>query len=172
MSHQKKQKKKPHQQDVELPITPMLDMTFQLMAFFIATYHPAPTEGQIAMALPLDKQTSKSATPTEQNEDLDVKSSVLVIVRSESGGISGLAMRRDQTNEPINYDSLKDLEDALKKVAQQEGKGKEVVDTTLKISADNRLKYVHLVEVMDACLRAGFTKLGFEANEAQAANRP
>ena len=36
----------------DLPITPMLDMSFQLMAFFIFTFRPAPTEGQIAMALP------------------------------------------------------------------------------------------------------------------------
>src|SRR5439155_12797446 len=36
----------------DLPITPMLDMSFQLMAFFIFTFRPAPTEGQIAMSLP------------------------------------------------------------------------------------------------------------------------
>jgi len=37
---------------VELPITPMLDMSFQLMAFFIFTFRPAPSEGQIALSLP------------------------------------------------------------------------------------------------------------------------
>jgi len=38
--------------DPELPITPMLDMSFQLMAFFILTFKPGPTEGQLAMTLP------------------------------------------------------------------------------------------------------------------------
>ena len=28
-------------------ITPMLDMAFQLMAFFIMTYHPSALEGHI-----------------------------------------------------------------------------------------------------------------------------
>src|SRR3954471_9491417 len=36
----------------DLPITPMLDMSFQLLAFFIMTFQPTKTEGQIAVALP------------------------------------------------------------------------------------------------------------------------
>ncbi len=36
----------------ELPITPMLDMSFQLMAFFILTFKSGPTEGQLALLLP------------------------------------------------------------------------------------------------------------------------
>ena len=38
-----------------LIITPMLDMSFQLLAFFIMTFKPAPTEGHIAMTLPKDE---------------------------------------------------------------------------------------------------------------------
>ena len=30
--------------EVELPVTPMLDMTFQLLAFFILTYQPSTVE--------------------------------------------------------------------------------------------------------------------------------
>ena len=36
----------------DLPITPMLDMSFQLMAFFLLTFRPMPLEAQIALALP------------------------------------------------------------------------------------------------------------------------
>src|SRR3954463_3571331 len=32
---------------LSLIITPMLDMSFQLLAFFIMTYHPSALEGQI-----------------------------------------------------------------------------------------------------------------------------
>ena len=39
----------------DLPITPMLDMSFQLLAFFIMTFKPADTEGQIALTLPKDE---------------------------------------------------------------------------------------------------------------------
>ncbi len=37
--------------EVEVQITPMLDMAFQLLTFFILTYHAAPTEGQFSMNL-------------------------------------------------------------------------------------------------------------------------
>ncbi len=33
----------------DLPSTPMVDMSFQLLAFFIMTFKPADTEGQIAL---------------------------------------------------------------------------------------------------------------------------
>jgi len=38
--------------DVELPITPMLDMTFQLLVFFLFTFRPPALEGQLDFALP------------------------------------------------------------------------------------------------------------------------
>src|SRR6516165_3079795 len=37
--------------EIQIPITPMLDMAFQLLTFFILTYRPAPTEGQFVMNL-------------------------------------------------------------------------------------------------------------------------
>ena len=37
--------------EIEIPITPMLDMAFQLLTFFILTYRPAPSEGQFSMNL-------------------------------------------------------------------------------------------------------------------------
>ena len=64
-------KKKPNP-EVEVQITPMLDMAFQLLTFFILTYHPAPTEGQFALNLlpaqavtnPDDKPADAHAHPT------------------------------------------------------------------------------------------------------------
>ncbi len=35
-----------------LPITPMLDMSFQLLFFFIFNFNPADMEGAVEMALP------------------------------------------------------------------------------------------------------------------------
>ena len=44
-------KKRRRQGDVELNLAAMLDMAFQLLTFFILTYHPAPSEGQFGMNL-------------------------------------------------------------------------------------------------------------------------
>ncbi len=40
------------QEEVELNVTAMLDMAFQLLAFFILTFKPPPVEGQIQLRLP------------------------------------------------------------------------------------------------------------------------
>jgi len=58
--------------EIEIPITPMLDMAFQLLTFFILTYRPAPTEGQFSMnllpaqpAVDITKEAPKdNATPS------------------------------------------------------------------------------------------------------------
>ncbi len=38
-------------EEVEIPITPMLDMAFQLLTFFVLTFKPVPTEMQFVMNL-------------------------------------------------------------------------------------------------------------------------
>src|SRR5712692_4735795 len=38
--------------EVELPITPMLDMAFQLLAYFIITFEPAALEGAMDLSMP------------------------------------------------------------------------------------------------------------------------
>ena len=53
MSH--KRKKKKGSENVELNLAAMLDMAFQLLAFFILTFKPAPIEGQINLKLPPPK---------------------------------------------------------------------------------------------------------------------
>src|SRR5262245_2710444 len=62
-------------QEVEVQITPMLDMAFQLLTFFILTYHPAPTEGQFSMNLlpaapVLDANNSAPTTETQASADV------------------------------------------------------------------------------------------------------
>ncbi len=38
-------------ESVAVPVTPMLDMAFQLLTFFILTYQPMPSEVQFSMNL-------------------------------------------------------------------------------------------------------------------------
>jgi len=55
-------RQKPDHVEPDLPITPMLDMSFQLLAFFIMTFHPTQTEGQIMVALPKQEGGDKSVS--------------------------------------------------------------------------------------------------------------
>ncbi len=55
----------------DVPITPMLDMAFQLLTFFVLTYKPAPSEGQFVMnLLPPQPATAISAeAPSDKPAD-------------------------------------------------------------------------------------------------------
>src|SRR5579862_4681252 len=54
-----------------LIITPMLDMSFQLMAFFIMTYHPSALEGHIdGNLLPPTEIAKKGPKAAENSNDL------------------------------------------------------------------------------------------------------
>src|SRR5207302_10768977 len=52
-----------------LIITPMLDMSFQILSFFIMTYHPSALEGHIAGSL---APPEKVATKAPENVTLDL----------------------------------------------------------------------------------------------------
>src|SRR5947209_4849860 len=74
--------------DPDLPITPMLDMSFQLLAFFIITFKPAPTEGQIALALPKDEGSGPMADVFKPFE-ADKPAHYVVRVTATDGGAIG-----------------------------------------------------------------------------------
>ena len=50
---------------VSLPITPMLDMSFQLLFFFMATFNPTDREGAQILAIAQDKkaETRQETSP-------------------------------------------------------------------------------------------------------------
>src|SRR5947209_2126640 len=89
---------------ISLPITPMLDMTFQLLFFFITSFNPADQEGQIDMALPSEdikaahkKEDVKPDASPDKNP-LEFPSDFTVKVRTQldkenDGEISDLAVR-------------------------------------------------------------------------------
>ena len=56
------------QEEVELNLAAMLDMAFQLLAFFIATFKPAPLEGQVTLRLPPpEARTTQGTQPAGEN---------------------------------------------------------------------------------------------------------
>src|ERR1700736_3569201 len=76
--------------EVELPITPMLDMAFQLLAFFILTYHPSALEGQVALALPAAGQAkakdAKDVSPDNISDvDIEPPSELTVVIKRRQG---------------------------------------------------------------------------------------
>jgi biopolymer transport protein ExbD len=146
--------------DIVLPITPMLDMSFQLLAFFILTFRPSNAlEGQMDMALPR-AGTAKAAAPEQvdpfasSDTDLDKEAEVTVRVDSAGGGIDAINVADKAGSSEVNGKAgLKAKLDEMKR-----GLGG---STGVRIAASSHLKYSCLVEIMDTCLAVGFTQIGF-----------
>jgi biopolymer transport protein ExbD len=144
-------------EEVQIPITPMLDMAFQLLTFFILTYRPAPTEVQFGMnllpaapATDFRAQSSESAAP---DESLPAALRTLpTVLRAGEGGTLGLvsigetevngmaALRREL--EAILKDPTLPFDQALIKV-------------------DPNLKYSELMQVIDVFAALKVTKISF-----------
>src|SRR5687768_2337374 len=74
--------------EVTLPIVPMLDMTFQLMFFFLATFNPSSVkEGQMDLSLP-SKSEAAAKDPSQvkpegesHKEEVDIPSDITINIR-------------------------------------------------------------------------------------------
>src|SRR5262245_35604174 len=70
---------------VVVPITPMLDMTFQLLFFFLLRYNPNALEGQMEMSLPTPvepKSQQQDSNTIPSGSDLDSPAKVTLVVRT------------------------------------------------------------------------------------------
>jgi biopolymer transport protein ExbD len=156
-----------------IPITPMLDMAFQLLAFFVMTYHPSDLEGQMQLALPSNEAKSAHnqkdvdpATKNDKNPVLEIPSDLTVVVKTQidginNGAISALTVEDRSgpaTIRPANPEQP--LTEALTRYLQRI---KDSVDNKapVKLQADSRLKWDNVVQVMDACRKAGFENISF-----------
>ncbi|MDX2038776.1 MAG: biopolymer transporter ExbD [Isosphaeraceae bacterium] len=149
--------KKLRPSEPEIPITPMLDMAFQLLTFFILTYRPAPTEGQFSMnLLPAQPATSMEApAPTEANAPSDLPAGLRTLPTTlratADGAIAAITIGDNQVS------GLDELSKSLAEI---------LADPTLPfdqalIKVDPRLKYADLIRVVDVFARNKLTKISF-----------
>jgi biopolymer transport protein ExbD len=170
---------------VYLPIVPMLDMSFQLLFFFIITFNPGQREGQMAMNLPATGEAkAKKQEDVDLNKqsdtELDIASDFVVSVKyyeqnvtvavrdSEKvydiGKIADMdKLTRDEQRKEVDK-LLAKLTDKLKEKLEEKKKERKEGDKpndNVKIEANSKMKYSMLVGVMDACIKAGYSQVGF-----------
>ncbi len=161
----KRRKRGPKPEEVALGrvVTPMLDMTFQLLFFFVMQFKPPISEGQIDFNMPSD---GPSNSQTVENQ-LDEKPDEYKLTIIAPTGIPAVIQWRSGLAEPETFaldenqsvgSMIRALEDKLKTITKPaEGKGKPPV---INIESDKRLKYAVLILIMDACKKNGFNNVG------------
>jgi biopolymer transport protein ExbD len=159
-----------------LIITPMLDMSFQILSFFIMTYHPSALEGHIPGSL---APPAKVASTSKENnvedvlsvpEDMMVLEDALTVVVKVDGADPGkpgkVLLQRKTSPAP---EELEDASRATWKVTRAtlakelkrlnvEGA---VEKSNIKIAADGDLMQQYVMEVYDVCKQSGFPKIHF-----------
>jgi biopolymer transport protein ExbD len=142
-------KKKRKQEDVELNITAMLDMAFQLLTFFILTFKPAPVEGQVLLRMPppqpvtnvnAGQKAGSDASNTNPVQGLNTL--IITAIANNNGDIRQLAV-----GETTMSNSLGALG---QKVGQLLGDEGSAFDQVI-IQVDSRLTYEALMKVIDVC---------------------
>ncbi|HEY4759894.1 MAG TPA: biopolymer transporter ExbD [Thermoguttaceae bacterium] len=136
------------QSDVELNMAAMLDMAFQLLAFFILTFRPAPIEGQISLRLPPPQPVTAGTEPvgselTNTNPIKGVDTLTISVFPNQSGDIGSLGIG------DTGVANLTALDMRLQQIFDDPDNFFEQVI----IQAGSNLRYDAIMKVVDICTR-------------------
>ena len=134
-------KKKRPLEDTELDMTPMIDMTFQLLIFFLVTFKSDPSGG-----VPLPGAKYGEAIPS--------KNAILVSVKRAEGDGPPLIYKGKATEEAklIRTNDLKDQESQLETFLAEES-AKDSNKTYIMIVAGKDVKYKDVKRVAEVAGR-------------------
>lgn len=169
-----------------LIITPMLDMAFQILAFFIMTYHPSALEGHIPGSLvPPENVAMKSDKPLQVDEvpqsvdpslllpELDEAITVKIkavgpgqaVGDRQTGQPSQILLRRKtDTGAQVVAEADNSIEQGMKKLEstlREIRKAGEGEKANIKLEAEAELRQEYVMQIYDVCKRAGFSKIHF-----------
>jgi biopolymer transport protein ExbD len=144
-------------------VTPFLDMTFQLLFFFMMNYNPSDLEGQMELNLPdkAESQGDPNPNPTPSGDvDPKFESDVTVVLKTQHGGqfegAISLILVEDKSAQQTPVNDPNALLQYLTKL--REGlENKE----SIKLQGDSRLKWSEIVKIMDICRKAEFKDVSF-----------
>jgi biopolymer transport protein ExbD len=134
-------------------MTPMIDVVFQLLVFFLFTFRIAPIEGEIGVNMPpADMGSSVSQTPPE------FEMIPVLLFADDQGELESIKVEDNQVedSDARGLDNLTALLTAQK--ADVELAGKEI---EIEIDADPRLRYFWVIRGVNAIQRADIDAINF-----------
>lgn len=135
---------------VECDMTPMIDMTFQLIAFFMVLINFSEMDNEQAIRLPSSELAKPPDSPTESPITIQLMADDTVIVAGERMAVAGL---------PVLLRREKALLDGTP--------GKSAAAATVIIRADKMAQTGKVQEVIKVCQDTGFEKFALRAKQEQ-----
>ncbi|WP_435010245.1 ExbD/TolR family protein [Tundrisphaera lichenicola] len=143
-------------EEVQFPVTPMLDMAFQLLAFFILTFQSPTSETRLDLYLPVasvalpgaEQGQARSSTP--RRPDLDLENDLRIRAQSDDLGDLKTLQLGDSTVPDIEA-----LADRLRRY-------RSVLDgrpLRVRLTADDRLRYEIAAKIIGACNAVGVSSI-------------
>ncbi len=143
-------------EDVPFPVTPMLDMAFQLLAFFILTFQPPSRETRIDLYLPASpaalpgRSVGQARAEVAPPDELDLETDLLVRAEANAqGGLRLLTLSGSPVDDPAA------LGDRLRRYASLL-KGRAL---RVRLVADDALRYELAARLIGAINLAGVSSI-------------
>lgn len=146
VSQRKKRKKGVGGEEIELQLTSMIDVIFQLLIYFVITANFQIDEGTIIATLP----GNASDSPQEQDLDPPV---VIELTSGDDGVTYTLTVDGQRMDEGVSQ-----LSGYL--VGQVNG-GQIAIDDQVQIKPQGIVRWQHVVNVFNACVSAKLEQVGF-----------
>jgi len=145
-----------NQAKVDIQMTPMLDMIFQLLIFFILTFKPVIDEGQFDVTMSKIPGEKVAAGPTidssqQSQEVAETKPSIPIVVRSTANGrLAGIVLGERSMS------GVGELQTSLKELV---GDTPEEFEVALEV--DERLKYEYVMQIINAISHSHLQAMSF-----------
>jgi biopolymer transport protein ExbD len=167
-------RKEPEPPEIVIPITPFLDMAFQLLFFFLATFNPPSTkEGQMDLSLPAKSDAAAKSEdqvkPTSESHKEEVEDKAIVTIKLRGykdvrnrGLVSYLTINSDNANDEEIKGSVEDrdriLKEKLEKIKPPEATGKDgqTKVPTVRMAAESDVRWSQVMRIMDICYKTGY----------------
>jgi biopolymer transport protein ExbD len=153
MARRRKKHKPPG--EVQINLAAMLDMAFQLLAFFILTFRPAPIEGHFQLHMPPPSTTStdvvestESPNPSTGEPPPFVETLDLMIRADSRGQVTSIEVGRDPVVAGrLTQPAIQQLNTKLRSSL------KDAPYDRIQLHVDRRLHYEELMKIVDVCTR-------------------
>ncbi|MFC1757433.1 ExbD/TolR family protein [Planctomycetota bacterium] len=126
------------EEQIELQMTPMIDIVFQLLVFFIMSFKIVAQEGDFNVRMPLQGESSQ--------QTLDMPLAMKLHLTSDADGqLTGLALNETP------FDNFTDLHTHIRSlIGDESGPGSIRESAEVELDCDYELHYSHVIEAVTA----------------------